>query len=58
MCQSLSFVEALELGMELCGTYALRPGGIEGMAQRDYPLVDVETLRRHSRVWQGFSGLP
>lgn len=58
MCQSLSFVEALELGMELCGTYALRPGGIEGMVQRDYPLVDVETLRRHLQVWQGFSGLP
>ena len=57
MCQSLTFIEALELGMELCGTYALRPGSLEGMAQRDYPLIDAEALRRHLRSWQGLNGL-
>ena len=58
ICQSLTFIEALELGMELCGTYALRPGGREGMAQRDYPLIDAEVLRRHLQLWQGLNGLP
>ena len=57
MCQSLTFCEALELGMELCGTYALRPEGIEGKAQRDYPLIDAEAFRRHVQSWQGFKGL-
>ena len=57
MCQSLEFNEALELGMELCGTYALRPEGLEDEAQRDYPLIDAETLRRHLQSWQGLNGL-
>ena len=57
MCQSLTFIEALELGMELCGTYALRPEGLEDMAQRDYPLIDAEAFRRHVQSWQGINGL-
>ena len=55
--KSLTFVEALELGMELCGTYALRPEGLEGMAQRNNQLMDAEALRRHLRSWQGLNGL-
>ena len=58
MCQSLTFIEALELGMELCGTYALRPEGLGGMTQRDYALIDAETLRRHLQSWRGLKGLP
>ena len=57
MCKSLSFVEALELGMELCGTYALRPNGVEGMAQRDYTLIKPHSLRRHIESWEGMNGL-
>lgn len=57
MCQSHSFIEALELGMELCGTYALRPDSLEGMAQRDYALIDDGLLRRHVDSWQGLSGV-
>ncbi len=57
MCQSLSFIEAVELGMELCGTYALRPENIEGMVQRNYPLIDVGLLRRHVDSWHGLSGI-
>lgn len=58
MCQELSFIEALELGMELCGTYALRPGSPEGMAQRDHALIDAESLFRRLQSWQGLKGLP
>ena len=57
MCQSLGLADALELGMELCGTYALRPEGLEGMAQRDFPLIDVEALRRHLQSWQELNGI-
>ena len=57
MCQSLSFIEALELGMELCGTYALRPSGVEDAAKRDYPLIDADALRKHLQSWQGLKGL-
>ena len=57
MCQSLSFIEALELAMELCGTYALRPGNIEDMAQRDYRLIDAEAFRRHIASWQNIRGV-
>lgn len=58
MCQSLEFAGALELGMELCGTYALRPEGLEDMAQRDNALIDAEALRRRLQSWSGFNGLP
>ena len=57
MCKSLSFVEALELGMELCGTYALRPDSLEGMAQRDYALIDSDALGRHVESWRELRGL-
>jgi len=57
MCASCSFVEAIELGMELCGTYALRPESSEGMAQRDNVLVNVDSLRRHVESWRGLQGL-
>ncbi len=57
MCASCSFIEALELGMELCGTYALRPDSDEGMAQRDNGLVDVGSLQRHVESWRGLQGL-
>ena len=57
MCQDLSFVAALELGMELCGSYALRPGSAEGMAQRDYMLVDADALRRHTQSWEQLYGV-
>ena len=57
MCSSLSFTGALELGMELCGTYALRPSGLEGMAQRDNTLIDVDSLKRHVESWRSLQGL-
>ena len=58
MCQDLRFIEALELGMELCGTYALRPGSPEGMAQRDHALINAESLSRRLESWNGLRGLP
>ena len=57
MCQSMPFAEALELGMEMCGTYAVRPGSAEGMASRDYTLIDAESLIRHLQTWRGLKGL-
>lgn len=57
MCKSLPFAEALELGMELCGTYALRPDALEGSASRDYPLIDAGLLRRHLESWNGLQGI-
>ena len=57
MCRSLSLVGALELGMELCGTYALRPSDRGGMAQRDYTLIDAGALRRHVESWRGLRGI-
>ncbi len=56
-CGSLSFIEALELGMEFCGTYALRPGSVEGMARRDYALIDDVAFRRHAESWHGLKGI-
>ena len=56
-CHSLSFVQALELGMELCGTYALRPDTQSGMAQRDYALINANTLSRRLQSWQALNGL-
>ena len=57
MCRSLPFFESIELGMELCGTYALRPDSAEGMAQRDYALVKASSLKRRIESWQGLKGL-
>lgn len=58
MCKSLSFAEALELGMELCGTYALRPDGNDDGAQRDYALINADSLPRRLESWEGLKGLP
>ena len=58
MCQTLSFIEALELGMEFCGTYALRSTDAEGKAERISPLVDAGAFRRHVEAWRGLHGLP
>ena len=54
----LSFCEALQVGMEFCGTYALRPEGVEDKASRDYRLVDASAFARHVDSWTGISGLP
>ena len=54
----LSFYEALQIGMEFCGTYALRPEGVEEKASRDYRLVDADAFARHVDSWEGISGLP
>ena len=53
----MPFAEALELGMEMCGTYAVRPGSAEGMASRNYTLIDAESLIRHLQTWRGLKGL-
>ena len=58
MCQSLSFAGALELAMELCGTYALRPDDLEERAQRDYALIDANVLPRRLERWEELRGLP
>ena len=58
MCKSLSFANALELGMELCGTYALRPEDPENRAQRDYALINATTLPKRLESWEGLKGLP
>ncbi|MCR5582112.1 MAG: DUF559 domain-containing protein [Eggerthellaceae bacterium] len=58
MCHALSLVEAFELGMEFCGTYALRPGSLEGMVQREYALIDATTLPQRLKSWRGLPGLP
>ena len=57
MCANQSLVEALELGMEFCGTYALRPDYAEGKAQRDYPLIDAATLSKRLETWKGLNGI-
>lgn len=57
LCQSLTFVESLELGMELCGTYALRPFEFEDMASRDYQLTSVDSIRRKTQTWKEIHGL-
>ena len=58
MCQSLSFAGALELAMEFCGTYAVRPDSDESMAKRDYQLVEADAFRRHVESWKGIRGIP
>ena len=57
LCKELSFIEALQLGMEFCGTYALRPDGLEDRAMRDYQLTNVMSLRRKTRAWKDLHGL-
>lgn len=55
LCTQLSFVEAAELGMELCGTYALRPS--EGLFSRPYQLERAALLLSKSRKWQNMDGI-
>lgn len=57
MCNTLSLAKALEIGMEFCGTYALRPSGIEEKGDRDYTLMDAERFRRRLKTWSGLHGL-
>ncbi|MDO4399613.1 MAG: DUF559 domain-containing protein [Coriobacteriia bacterium] len=57
LCGSLPFVEALETGMELCGMYARREFSDEGMASRDYRLIDAQALRRRLEQWHDLKGL-
>ena len=57
LCKTHSLLEALELGMELCGTYALRPGASEDSAPRDYQLTNVGSLTRKVKAWKDIHGL-
>lgn len=57
LCKTLSFVDALKLGMELCGTYALRPDSLEDMSSRDYRLMNAMTLPRRLQSWESLHGL-
>ena len=50
-------LEAFEIGMELCGTYSLRPGSTEGEAKRDYVLINAMRFRSHVESWNGLWGL-
>ena len=59
MCQSLDFLEAVELGMELCGTYAMRinEDGRTYAASRSYKLISADDLVRHLASWKNLRGL-
>ncbi|MDO4400838.1 MAG: DUF559 domain-containing protein [Coriobacteriia bacterium] len=56
-CQTHGFLASLEMGMEFCGTYALRGEDGEGGCQRDYSLMDAASCRRHYESWRGLKGL-
>ena len=56
-CATRSMAEAFEIGMELCGTYALRPGATEDEAGRDYELVNAARFTRHVESWERMRGL-
>ena len=57
LCAKLPFTEALELGMELCGTYALRPEGVEEKASRNYQLASASGLKLKVNTWKDMHGL-
>ena len=57
ICATHTMLEALETGMELCGTYALRPDSVEDKASRDYALIDAACFRRHVETWKELHGL-
>lgn len=57
LCNSLSIVEALELGMEFCGTYALRPDSPGDKSTRTYRLMDASTLARKLNSWKSIHGV-
>ena len=56
-CSRLPLAKALEIGMEFCGTYALRPLGIEEKGDRSYALVNAESFKRHVNAWRNLNGL-
>lgn len=56
-CATHPLLEAFEIGMEFCGTYALRPDSVEDEAKRDYRLVDAASFQRHVETWKGLWGL-
>lgn len=57
LCKTLSTIEALELGMEFCGTYALPPNAIEDKSSRTYQLMNAATLQRKLNAWKEIHGL-
>ena len=57
LCATHDILEAFEIGMELCGTYAARPDSIEDKASRDYTLIDAVSFKRHAETWKGLRGL-
>lgn len=59
LCQTRSLYEMLELGMEFCGTYALRPSdnGETYMAQRDYVLTHAGQIQRRFNSWKSMHGI-
>ena len=57
LCKSLSFAKAAELGMELCGTYALREEMPDDGAKRDYQLAKASSLQRKANAWRELHGL-
>ena len=56
-CTTHPLIEAFEIGMELCGTYALRPSALEDKADRNYSLVDAARFQRHVETWKKLRGL-
>ena len=57
MCKTLTFTEALELGMEFCGTYANREDQWEIIPTRDYQLESASSLLRKTANWHDIHGL-
>lgn len=57
LCKTLSTIEALELGMEFCGTYALRPDALEDKPSRTYQLMSTMSLQRKLNAWKDIHGL-
>ena len=57
VCATHAMLEAFEIGMEFCGTYASRPGATEDEAKRDYELVSAARFQRHVESWKGLRGL-
>ena len=57
MCTVVPFLEALTIGMEFCGTYALRPNSVEESGRRDYQLIDAATFKKHVNDWNDLHGI-
>ena len=52
----LSVHELIQLGFELCGTYAPSPAGVDGLRSRRAPLMDVGRLGTLLRAMPGAHG--